>query len=88
MKEKSTKLDIRLTPQLDKWLSSEANRLTISKSGFARMVLEKIRVESESDFDEDRDQYFKQNDSPKKPKAFAVATVSRSENSGKREASP
>lgn len=51
------------------------------------MVLEKIRVESESDFDEDRDQYFKQNDSPKKPKAFAVATVSRSENSGKREAS-
>lgn len=66
MKGKNTKLDIRLTPELDKWLSGEAERLTISKSGFARMVLEKIRVDSENNFNDDRDSHFTHNTTPKK----------------------
>lgn len=46
MKAKSKKIDIRLTPELERWIEGESKKLTLSKSAYARMLLEKIRQDS------------------------------------------
>lgn len=40
---KDKKIDVRLTEELDQWITEEANKRTLSRSSFARMLLEDER---------------------------------------------
>lgn len=51
---KTRKIDVRLTPELDEWIKQEAGNLSLSKSSYARMLLEQLRRESQSSVEEEQ----------------------------------